>query len=140
MIYIDTSVLVAALTLEPATQRSQVWLAAQEAGMLAVSRWTLVEFAAALRFKQATGQIDATKREAATVRFAAIVENTLTTWAVEIADFEEAQRLAAWDEASVRGPDALHMAIATRRNAMLCTLDEGVLRACAFAGHPAVKP
>lgn len=140
MIYLDTSVLVAALTREPATERVQVWLAAQEAGALAVSGWTHVEFAAALRFKQATHQIDPAGRETAATQFAAIAETALTTWPVEIADFEEAQHLAAWDEAALRGPDALHLAIATRRNAMLCTLDEGLLRACALAGHPTVHP
>jgi predicted nucleic acid-binding protein len=140
MIYLDTSVLVAALTREPATERVQMWLAAQNAGTLAISGWTHVEFAAALRFKAATGQIEDAQREAAATQFAAIAETALTTWPVEIADFEDAQRIAASDVAGLRAPDALHFAIAGRRNAVLCTLDEGLLKACDLVGAPRVKP
>lgn len=39
MIYVDTSVLVAALTPEPRTAQMQDWLAAQPAGQLAVNGW-----------------------------------------------------------------------------------------------------
>lgn len=140
MIYIDTSVLVAALTLEPATERVQAWFAAQDAGELAISGWTRVEFAAALRFKLATGQLDQVQRDAVAHQFAAIVEQSLTTWAVEIPDFEEAERVAGADDLSLRAPDALHFAIAFRRGAILSSLDEGLLRACDLLGHPRVKP
>jgi predicted nucleic acid-binding protein len=140
MIYVDTSVLVAALTREPATDRVQHWLATQEAGNLAISPWTRVEFAAALRFKAATGQIDAAQRTAATTQFATISSYGLVIWPVDLEDFEEAARITASDALGLRGPDALHFALAWRRGAALCTLDEGLWRACDQFGHPCLRP
>ena len=39
MIYLDTSLLVTALTAEPDTTRVQAWLAKREAGALCISDW-----------------------------------------------------------------------------------------------------
>lgn len=140
MIYVDTSVLVAALTREPASMRAQVWMSDQDAGILAISHWTRVEFAAALRFKLATGQIDEGQRRAATTQFAEIASYALTLWRPETEDFEEAARLADSDTLALRGPDALHFAMAWRRGAVLCTLDDGLRHACAVFGHPTAQP
>lgn len=140
MIYLDTSVLVAALTREPASDRTQAWIADQKAGMLAISRWTRVEFAAALRFKRTTGQIDEGQRAAAATQFAEIASYGFTLWPMEAEDFEEAERIAATDALALRAPDALHFAMAWRRGAPLCTLDEGLRRACGVFGHPVIRP
>lgn len=51
MLYLDTSVLVAALTREPRTADMQAWLGAQEAGTLCISDWTVTEFSSALSMK-----------------------------------------------------------------------------------------
>lgn len=45
MFYVDTSVLVAALTRESRTAEAQDWLATQPAGQLAVSDWVLTGMA-----------------------------------------------------------------------------------------------
>ncbi|MBU1325847.1 MAG: type II toxin-antitoxin system VapC family toxin [Alphaproteobacteria bacterium] len=140
MFYVDTSVFVAALTPEPATERVQGWLADQQAGSLHISGWTRVEFAAALRFKQATGQIDGAGRERAAAQFARIESYGLTLWPVSVADYEEAARMAAADALPLRAPDALHFAMAWRRGATLCTLDAGLRRACDRIGHAALTP
>ena len=44
MFYVDTSVLVSALTLETRTAQMQQWLAGQQADQLTVSDWTITEF------------------------------------------------------------------------------------------------
>jgi predicted nucleic acid-binding protein len=44
MRYVDTSVLVAALTRETRTTAMQDWLAAQTPGELAISDWVVAEF------------------------------------------------------------------------------------------------
>ncbi|MGB5096270.1 MAG: type II toxin-antitoxin system VapC family toxin, partial [Porticoccaceae bacterium] len=59
MLYVDTSILVAALTREPATGRMQAWLADQAAGVLAISEWVLTEFSVAMSVKVRTGQLAA---------------------------------------------------------------------------------
>jgi predicted nucleic acid-binding protein len=47
MFYLDTSVLVSALTNEADTALSQDWLAKQETSELTISDWTVTEFASA---------------------------------------------------------------------------------------------
>ncbi len=48
MLYVDTSVIVSALTKETDTALSQIWLAGQEASELTISDWTATKFASAL--------------------------------------------------------------------------------------------
>ena len=54
MLYVDTSVLVSALTNED-TARSQTWLSEQDASELTISDWTATEFASALSIKLRPG-------------------------------------------------------------------------------------
>ncbi len=55
MRYLDTSILVAALTREPRTEEMQDWLAAQAPDSLCISDWVLTEFSAALSMKKEKG-------------------------------------------------------------------------------------
>jgi hypothetical protein len=51
MRYLDTSILVAALTREPRTGDMQAWLASQAADTLCISEWVITEFSSALSMK-----------------------------------------------------------------------------------------
>ena len=53
-LYLDTSLLVAALTNETETGRMQAWLGEQEPSRLAVSEWVITEFSAALSMTEGT--------------------------------------------------------------------------------------
>jgi uncharacterized protein len=62
MLYLDTSLLVAALTNEPETGRMQTWLGQQPLEDLAISDWVATEFSSALSIKLRSGQIGADDR------------------------------------------------------------------------------
>ena len=123
MLYVDTSVLVSALTNEAHTSRSQHWLAGQEASGLAIRDWTVTEFASALSIKLRTGALSAAHRAAALSAFSSLSSETFQVLPVDRADFRSAARLADQSRLNLRAGDALHLAICVNRGAALCTLD-----------------
>jgi uncharacterized protein len=61
MIYLDTSLLVTALTVEASSERVQRWFANQVADTLCTSSWTVTELSNALALKQRGGNCDPAK-------------------------------------------------------------------------------
>ena len=123
MLYLDTSLLVAALTNETETQRMQNWLGEQEVDELAISGWVATEFSSALSIKLRTGQISAAHRADALALFARLGTDSLTVVAVSRLQFRTAARFVDQYELGLRAGDALHLAICADHGATLCTLD-----------------
>ena len=134
MFYVDTSVLVAALTREPATLRMQDWMARQPAAALAVSDWVLTEFSAALSIKVRSGQLPAAHRAEALAVFTTMMEASFRLLPVTGEDFRAAARLADQHATGLRAGDALHLAVASRRGARVRTLDQGLAAAAEVLG------
>src|SRR4051812_5136606 len=76
-LYLDTSLLVAALTNEAETGRVQAWLGAQVADDLAISDWVTTEFSSALSVKLRSGQIEAPYRAEVLATFARLSADSL---------------------------------------------------------------
>jgi uncharacterized protein len=134
MLYVDTSVLVSALTNEAETTLSQNWLAKQEPSEPAISDWTVTEFASALSIKLQTGSLSGQHRAAALSAFTRLSDESLQVLQVAREDFRGAARYADQSDLNLRAGDALHLAICANHGARLCTLDRRLAEAATRVG------
>jgi predicted nucleic acid-binding protein len=140
MQYLDTSVLVTALTNELATQSLQDWLEAQEASSLHISCWVETEFSSALAMKVRTGRMTPEMRAVSLSDFAFLRKYTLTMIAIKQSHFLAAAKLADNFALGLRAADALHLAVAMDAGATLCTLDRKLADAASAVGAKVCMP
>jgi predicted nucleic acid-binding protein len=134
MVYVDTSVLVAALTHESRTGEMQEWLAAQPVGGLAISDWVMTEFSAALSVKLRTGQLRSTERADVLSVFAELVEASFHVLPITRLDFRTAARFADQYVTGLRAGDALHLAVAADHGVRIGALDRTLVSAAEALG------
>lgn len=129
MYYLDTSLLVAALTNEPRTDEAQRWLASKPSAQLAISDWVITEFSAALSIKLRTDQLRPRDRAEAVSLFTSLREESLEVLPLSRLDFHTAARFADQYSTGLRSGGALHLAVAANHGLRLVALDQGLVRA-----------
>lgn len=128
MRYLDTSLVVAAVTNENGTAAAQRILASADDD-LAISDWVITEVSAALSLKVRAGVLAETHRRVARSAFARLADSSLHVLPVTAADFRSAADLAERHKTGLRAGDVLHLAVATASGAAVYTLDKGLARA-----------
>lgn len=124
MVYVDTSVIVALLTVEPSTEAVTVWFSELEETLVS-SDWLLTEFSSAIAIKRRAGQIAPADAKAVHQEFQVLSSNGLRLTPVSRLAFREAADMARNYQHGLRSGDPLHLAIARELGAQtIATLDE----------------
>ncbi len=105
---------------------------------LAISNWTIVEFASLLSRRVRMGELSATLMQNVMESFREDAEQSFSMVAVTAADFQLASKLILQWETGLRAGDALHLAIAQNAHCdHLFSLDRGLIYAAQQFGIPA---
>lgn len=134
MIYVDTSALLPVFIREAKSEAVIAWL--ESSGeRLAISEWSLVEFASAAAIKVRTGQTAASLAKQAAARFQGFAQKHCTVAVPGRAEFRRAAEMAADQDLKLRAGDALHLAIAGSLNVQgILSLDDAMTESARSLG------
>lgn len=123
MIYLDTSAVIALLTVD-AFSDAAAECVASTALPLGVSDFTTAEVYAVLAVQCRRGENTADQRDAIAVRYDRFKSTEAECFALQAIDGRVAAQLVRQFDLKLRAPDALHLAICQRIGAALLSFDE----------------
>ena len=130
MIYLDTSFLTPLFREEATSAKVTDFLSRQAAGTLAVSKWASVEFASLTSRDVRMGALTAGQGRRLIAEFDSMIAAALIVLIPSANDFDLAQKYVSNFATQLRGPDALHLAVAHNNGVeFVATLDNGMLSA-----------
>ena len=129
-LYLDTSLLVAALVNEAGTAAAVRFLQSHAQQPLLISAWVSTELASALALLVRRDAITPQESQEAWQRFGVLRSHRLQDVPMAAEDFDAAARLCL-AQAPLRAGDALHLALCQRLNLQLASFDHGLCKAAA---------
>lgn len=140
MIYLDTSFLAPLFREEISSRKVADFIAKQAAGTLAISKWTGVEFASLVSRDVRMGEVTMRQGQHLVEEFNAVAASSLVIFSPNGYDFDLAGDYVANFSTHLRGPDALHLAVAHNNGVeFIATLDDGMLAAAKKLKIPAKR-
>ena len=123
MIYVDTSVIVALLTVEPTTPDVTTWYAGLR-DVPVSSDWLLPEFFSAISIKRRTGQLSEANAKRVRKEFDLLAAGGLRLAPVSRSAYSQAAKMVKPHQHGLRAGDSLHLAVAMELGAShMATLD-----------------
>lgn len=123
MVYVDTSAIVALLTVEPKTQDVTAWYAGLQE-MPYCADWLLTEFSSAISIKVRTRQLTEPQAKLVRKEFNLLAAGGLRLIPVSRTAFKQAADMVKPHRFGLRAGDSLHLAVALELGAQyIATLD-----------------
>jgi predicted nucleic acid-binding protein len=123
MLYLDTSLFVSLIAVEPSTSAAQQWLGEQGEEELVISDWVVTEASSALSVIQWVTGLDEHGRSRAERNLQALTAAVLGNLPVTRQAFRTAATTAGRADLNLRAGDALHLAVAAEHGARVATRD-----------------
>ena len=131
-LYLDTSLVVAALVHEAGTATALAFLQEHASQPWLISSWVATELASALALQVRRSAITPQESQEAWQRFLSLREQRLQSLPLVAEDFEVAAQLCLAQGPPLRAGDALHLAVCQRLNLQLASFDLGLCKAAAW--------
>lgn len=130
MLYLDTSVLVPLFINEPESDSVRVWFNAHAGETLAISDWTLTEFASAMGIKVRDKGLKPDEARKACALMTKLAADSLKVFTPTRSDYSKSADHLGHHALGLRAGDALHLAVAHNEGAeCLYTLDRRLIEA-----------